>query len=164
MAALDIFEEFIIRWSLRFVYMVQMTSYILIMMLLIPFLGLYLIDAWLYIFRLMVYYYKLHHRTGTKIAEYKDIDIRSTSHERIKKDNKNTILNKHINASIQTMIDKIHEYLIVKNEEMKRGKKDKLRTKRLSRDDLIYGTSNDSMIQQNENTNTMTQLQRMVSA
>ncbi|KAG0668178.1 hypothetical protein C6P45_004925 [Maudiozyma exigua] len=163
MAALDIFEEFIIRWSLRFVYMVQMTSYILIMMLLIPFLGLYLIDAWLYIFRLMVYYYKLHRRAGKKIAEYKDIDT-LTSQESIRDDNENTLLNKHINASIQTMIDKIHEYLIVKNEQMKRGKKDKLRTKRLSRDDLIYGTSNDSMIQQNENNNTMTQLQRMVSA
>ena len=142
--------------------MVQMTSYVLIMMLLIPFLGLYLFDAWLYIFRLIAYYYKLHHKTGTEAAEYKEIDI--STHEPIRNDEKNTTLNKHINASIQTMIEKIHEYLIVKNEEIKKGKKDKLRTERLSLDDLIYVTSNDSMIQQNENTNTMTQLQRMVSA
>lgn len=160
MAALDIFEEFIIRWSLRFVSVIQMTSYILIMMLLIPFLGLYLIDAWLYIFRLITYYYKLHHRTNGKIIENENIN--QNIKEPIIENEKNSNLNKHINASMQTIIEKIHEYLIVKNEQTKNSEKDKLRTRRLSRDDLIYVTSNDSMIQQNENT--MTQLQRMVSA
>jgi len=180
MAVLDIIEEAVVRWSIQFVHIVQTTCYILILMVLVPFLGLYMIDAWLYMIRLVRYYYKLrqyHQRRYTLAEKVPDQEPHKivlvpeppmVIHKRrnIVSHNSNSIIkgkdaskNVRLSASLPTLMDKIQEYLVVSNQQQEQQPESVLR----SRDELIYmASSNDSIT--HTDSNELTRLHRMVSA
>ncbi|SMN17873.1 similar to Saccharomyces cerevisiae YDR275W (ohnolog of YOR044W IRC23) BSC2 Protein of unknown function [Maudiozyma saulgeensis] len=171
MAVLDIIEEAVIRWTLRFVYTVQVSCYVLILLVLVPFLGLYIIDAWLYMVRLTKYYYKLRqynqrrYPLEEKIEQDESISMvespvirKNQNTQRIIK-RKDMSMNIPLSTSLQTLMDKIQEYLVVSHQQDQKQTESVLR----SRDDLIYiVSSNDSMT--HTDSNELSRLHRMVSA
>lgn len=126
----------------QLVYVIQMGCYICMGLILVPFFGLYILDAWLYSFRLIKYLFRFYKYKHTK-KNVKVVPIQNQVPCRPRKYNDDSVLNKHLSTSLQAIMDKIQEYLTL-NQQGSTAQSE-LNLDDENTNNLIYMRSNDTV-------------------